>query len=243
MDSVYFEGFTGTFANNITFSNDIMLLFVLLLLSAFAMIFHLNIPLFGKMVGNINAGRKRQSIFDTLAKDSFFFNSFMTFQALLLCSILVYLIIIEYKFIIEPNIKVTVTIISILLVVLLIFFLFKKAIYALFGRIFTDKTTTKMLFTNQQSLFSIWGISLYFPVLWILLIDNYFFTAAISLIISYLTFRALLIFRFIYIFYNKNTGLLFFSLYLCAQEIVPLFFLYKGLIYMYNIIETSNTWK
>ena len=243
MDSVYFEGFTGAGINNITFSNDIMLLIVLLLMFAFAMIFHFNMPLFGKMVGNMNAGRKRQSIFDTIAKDSFFFNSFMIFQTLLLCSILIFLVIIEYKFIIDPDIKIIFTIIIILLIVLLLFFLFKKAVYVLFGHIFTDQATTKMLFTNQQALFSIWGISLYIPVLWILLIDKYFFIAVILMIISYLTFRAALIYKFIYIFYNKNTGLLFFSLYLCAQEIVPLFFLYKGLIYMYNIIEKNNIWQ
>ncbi|MDR0394222.1 MAG: DUF4271 domain-containing protein [Tannerella sp.] len=46
-----------------------------------------------------------------------------------------------------------------------------------------------------------------------------------------------------HIFLNKNTGFLFFSLYLCAQEIIPLVFLYEGLIYMYNIIEKNNIWQ
>ena len=243
MDSVYFEGFTGANLGNITFSNDIMLLIVLLLLSAFAMIFHLNEPLFDKMISNINVGRQRQSIFDATAKDSFFFNSFMVFQALLLCSIYIFSAIVEYKYIIKPDTAITLTTISALFVILLLFSFFKKAIYAIFGRIFTDRTITKILFTNQQALFSIWGISLYVPVLWILLVGKYFFAATALMIISYLLFRAILIYRFIYIFYNKNMGILFFSLYLCAQEIVPLFFLYEGLIYIYNIIEKNNIWQ
>jgi hypothetical protein len=120
---------------------------------------------------------------------------------------------------------------------LFLFYLFKKAIYSIFGYIFAEKSAYRMMFVNYQGLFCMWGIFLYLPVLWILLVGKYLFIAYAVFIISYLVFRVLMICRFIHIFFNKNTGLLFFSLYLCAQEIIPLVFLYEGLIYMYNIIE------
>ena len=241
MNDTDFKGFTGIHLDNITFSNDIMLLIVLLLLLAFAIIFRLNTSLLGKMIGNIKASEQRQSIFETTANDNFLFNAFMIFQTLLLCSILLYSTISEYKDSISPDPATMLVTTSILLIIILVFLLFKKSIYTIFGYIFTDKDITKAMLISHQSLFCLWGVSLYFPVLWVLLIGKYYLFAIIIVIISYLVFRATLILRFVYIFLNRNTGLLFLSLYLCAQEIVPLVFLYKGLIYMYNIIEKNNT--
>ena len=220
-----------------------MLLFVLLLLTTFAIIFRLNVPLFGKMISNINATEQRQSIFETTEKDSFLFNVFMTFQSLFLCSIFIFLFTIEYKYFIRPDVSTTFSAICILLLILLIFLLLKISLFTLFGRLFADKSANKMLFTNYQALLCIWGIFLYLPILWIFLVGKYFFIAFILFIISYLIFRIILIYRFFCIFFNKNTGLLFFSLYLCAQEIVPLVFLYEGLIYIYSIIEKNNIWQ
>lgn len=243
MNNSDFEGYTGIYLNDITFSNDIMLVIVLLLLSTFALIFRFNVPLFSKMISNINSGEQRQSIFETTERDSFFFNAFMTFQTLLLCSIFIFSTAVKYKYFIKPDIATTFLTIFILLIFLFIFYLFKKALYAIFGYVFTEKSTYKMMFTNYQALFCTWGIFIYIPVLWILLVGQYILTAIIIMVISYLLFRLILIYRFIYIFFNKNTGLLFLSLYLCGQEIIPLVFLYEGLIYMYNIIEKNNIWQ
>jgi hypothetical protein len=243
MDNTDFEGYQGIYLNNITFSNDTMLLVVLVLLSTFAFIFRLNIPLFIKMVGAIHVDEQRQSIFDTTQKDSFLFNVFMTFQALLLGSIFVFQVSVDYGFFIKPGVTTTLLTIAGLLVVLFVFYLLKRGIYYLFGYVFTERSTYKMMFVNWQALFCIWGMSLYIPVLWILLIGKYFYIAYIIFIISYLVFRSVLVYRFIHIFFYKNTGLLFLSSYLCSQEIIPLVFLYEGLIYIYNIIETSNIWQ
>lgn len=243
MNTPEFEGYTGIYIHDITFSNDIMLVIVLVLLSAFAVVFRLNVPLFGKMISNINAGEQRQSIFETTEKDSFFFNAFMTFQTLLLCSIFIFSLAVKYKYFIQPDLTTILLTIGILFIFLFLFYLFKKAVYAVFGYIFTERSAYKMMFTNYQALFCTWGIFLYIPVLWILLIGQHLLIAISAMTISYLLFRAILIYRFIYIFFNKNTGLLFLSLYLCAQELIPLVFLYEGLIYIYNIIEKNNIWQ
>ena len=243
MNNDDFEGYKGTYLSDTTFSNDAMLLVVFVLLSVFALVFRLNAPLFGKMLNNINAGEQRQSIFETTAKDSFLFNAFMTFQSILLCGIFVFTIVVNNNFFIKPDVVTTILIITILFVFLFLFYLFKKSIYTVFGYIFSEKPSYKMILVNYQALFCIWGITLYIPVLWILLIGKYLLIAYLIMTFSYILFRIILIYRFIHIFFNKKTGLLFLSLYLCAQEIVPLVFLYEGLIYMYNIIETNNIWQ
>ena len=104
MNNDDFEGYTGTYLSDTTFSNDAMLLIVFVLLLVFALVFRLNMPLFGKMLNNINAGEQRQSIFETTAKDSFLFNAFMTFQALLLCSIFIFTIAVYNKFFVKPDV-------------------------------------------------------------------------------------------------------------------------------------------
>jgi hypothetical protein len=243
MNNADFEGHTGIYLNNITFSNDILLIVVITLLSAFALIFRLNIPLFGKMIGNINAGEQRQSLFDATESDSFMFNTFMTFQTLLLFSIFLFSVITGYTRFTNPDIPAIFIMTTVLFMILLLSYLFRKAAYNIFGRIFSGKSACKTMLVNYQGLFCTWGVFLYIPVLWILLVGEYLLMAYTLFIISYLIFRILLIYRFIHIFFNKNTGLLFFSLYLCAQEIIPSVFLYEGLIYIYNIIEKNNIWQ
>ena len=232
-----FEGHTGANLHNATFSNDMLVVIVLLLLAAFAWIFRSNVPLFGKMINNINAGERIQSIFETTEKDSLLIHAFMTFQTLLLFCIFLFSIAVKYQYILHPNIEKTLLSLSVFLVLFFTFFLFKRILYALFGTTFIEKSAMKMMFTNYQSLFGAWGITLYLPVFCVLLFGQHFFVSIILLAISYLTFRVILIFRFIHIFFNKKTGLLFLSLYLCAQEIVPLVFLYEGMVYTYNFIE------
>ena len=220
-----------------------MLVIVLILLSVFAWIFRSNTPLFGKMISNINAGEQRQSIFETTEKDSFFFNAFMTFQTLLLFSIFILSAIVKSQNILYPDTVKSLLYLCFLFAFCFLFYLFKRGLYAIFGAVFIEQSTNKMMFTNYQALFCTWGVVLYLPVLWILLFDTYLFLSVIILIISFLAFKAILSLRFFYIFYNKNTGFLFFCLYLCAQEIAPLAFFYTGMVYTYNIIETNYTWQ
>ncbi|MDR1723224.1 MAG: DUF4271 domain-containing protein [Tannerella sp.] len=243
MNGADFDGYTGINLNETVFSSDFMLLVVFLMLSLFAIIFRLNHPLLGKMIGNINTGEERQSIFETTAKDSFFFNLFMTFQSLLLLSIIALSAAKDYLSLPKTGFPTEIIITLILFFAILIYFLSKYLLLISIGKIFADKPKFKMLMTNYQALFCTWGISLYIPALWILLIGRYIFIAYIILIISYLIFRAVLVFRIFHVFFNKNTGILFFSLYLCGQEIAPLVFLYEGLIYIFYIIEVNNIWQ
>ena len=243
MESSDFEGYMGNYLQNITFSNDIMLVIVLVFLTIFAVIFRLNSSLFSKMISNTIAGEQRQSIFETTEKDSFLFNTFMIFQTLLLFSIYLFSASVKYKFILHIDIKTTLLSIGLLLFLFFIYYLFKRVLYAIFGIVFLEKATNKMLFINYQALLSTWGIALYFPVLWILLFDTYVFISVIMLIFSYILFKIIHIFRFIPVFFRKNTGILFLSLYLCGQEIAPLVFLYEGMVFTYNIIERNNTWQ
>ena len=171
MNNTDFEGYTGLFFFDSTYSNDLLIVLVLILLTVFSWNFRSNISLFRKMISNINAG-EQQSIFETTEKDSFLFSVFMIFQTFLLVGIFLFAAAVRYQFISNPTILTTLLAIGILLLVFSCFYLFKQALYSLFGSIFFEKSTNKMLFTNYQALFCTWGITLYIPVLLILLFDS-----------------------------------------------------------------------
>ena len=237
MDSTDFEGYTGLYLNNNIFSNDLMLVIVFVLLSAFACLFRLNVFLFSKIITNINTSEQRQSIFETTEKDSFGFTGFLIFQTILLFSIFTFSAGVKYNCISYSDTRSTFLSLGLLFIIFFFYYLCKRLLYAVFGAFFIEKPAFKMMFTNYHALLCLFGVSLYIPVFWILLFDARPIFPFIFLIFSYIAFKAMLSYRFICIFYNKNTGFIFLNLYLCAQEIVPLVFLYEGMVYMYNILK------
>ena len=55
--------------------------------------------------------------------------------------------------------------------------------------------------------------------------------------ISYIFSRIIFIYKGIKIFLRDVYGILYFILYLCALEIMPLFLIYKGVILIYQFVE------
>jgi hypothetical protein len=228
------DGFKSIYINDMTFSNDMLLVVVFLLLSVFAVIFSRNISLFGKMMSGIVDKEQKNSIFDTVDKENFLFNTFMGFQTLTLLSVYVFSIAVKYGYIASPDIKTTLLCVVGLIFIFFIFRILKNFIFNLLLFVFAETDKQKVLNISNKSLSRLWGVFLYVPVLWILLIGDYITFATILLIISYILVRIILAYRFINTFYGKNLWLLFLNLYLCAQEIVPFVFLYEGLVYIYK---------
>ncbi|MDR2473843.1 MAG: DUF4271 domain-containing protein [Tannerella sp.] len=216
--------------------NDFWILTVIIILALFALIFRLNAALFGKMTGNIIAGRDRQSIFETVERESFIFNAFMLFQSLLLSAVVTFIIASVGGLIAIDSIMTSVRHVLVLMLIYAIYYAYNQLYIALVGIIFLEKSKYKMMQTSLQSLFNVWGIILYLPTLLLLLTGQFLYIALIILIISYIASRIILIYRFFNIFFNRNTGFLFFSLYLCTLELTPLVLLYKVLTYFYNSI-------
>jgi hypothetical protein len=230
-------GFTGVYINGMTFSNDILLVAVFLLLSIFSVIFRQNTSSFGKMVNCIVRKEPGNNLFDTADKGNFLFNVFMDFQAPVLSGIYIFSLAAKYGYVESPGIKTTLLCTVGLIFIFFIFYLFKRFIFNTLLYIFAKEEEQNMLNIIHKSLFRLWSVFLYIPVFWILLIGEHVLFSIILFIISYILFKTILAYKFIFFFFGKNIWLLFLNLYLCAQEIVPLLFLYEGLIYIYNIID------
>ena len=238
-----FEGYTGIRWENEQLMNDFFLLIIIVLLASFALVFRTCYPLFEKMIRGFVSMKERQTLFDTPTQENFFFTGFMGFQTLFLCSVfffLAYCRITEslYWIILSDFIPLIV-----IFIVLCLFYLLKRILYYIYDRTMTGKEKYTLWKNNYNAAFFIWGISLYLPVLWLMFDHINLSGILILFVFTYILFRFHVIYLKIHIFYHKNTGLLYFCLYLCAQEIIPLLFLYESLNYLHNVIETSVLWQ
>ncbi len=102
------------------------------------------------------------------------------------------------------------------------FHLFQHGLYALLGYVFGDKLSRRLWLSGFKASQSLLGLLL-FPVTVFLLL----FPSAIELLllvaaILYAIVRIVFIFKGLRIFFNKFSQSLYFILYLCSMEIVPL---------------------
>ncbi|MDR2232415.1 MAG: DUF4271 domain-containing protein [Tannerella sp.] len=238
-----FEGYTGISLVEGQPIHDILLFALIILIAIFAFAFYTSNPLFEKMIHGFVSVKERHNLFNTPTQESIYFDLFMGFQTMFLCTVFIYLAISHFSNIQMQTVREELLLFFTLFVILTLFYLLKRFLYFIFGRVFVDKGKFTLWNSTYHALFSLWGVALYLPVLWIML-DKESFTGAIILFLGlFAVFRIITVYVKIRIFYHKNNGLLFFNSYLCAQEIIPLLFLYECLAYLYNIIGTSIIWQ
>jgi len=238
-----FEGYTGIGWGDGLLIHDILMLAIIIQLSIFAYAFYTCYPLFEKMLRECISVKERQNLFDTPTQESVFFNLFMGFQTLFLCAVFFFIAFSRLANIQEQDVSQAFILLVILFGLLILFYVLKRFLYFIYSLVFIENSKYNLWKSTYHALFCLWGISLYFPVLWLML-DRQHITGALSLFIFvFILFRITAIYVKIRIFFYKNNGLLFLISYLCAQEFIPLLFLYESLTYLHHVIETSIVWQ
>ncbi|MDR1437024.1 MAG: DUF4271 domain-containing protein [Candidatus Symbiothrix sp.] len=121
-------------------------------------------------------------------------------------------------------------------VLILTFLVYKMLVYNLAGIIFFQKENVRLWNEYFTSILCLSGFVLFIPTLLLFYIEKLLLFCSIFYLI-YFIFIIVFIFRKIYVlFFPRKTLLLHFILYLCAQEIIPLYFLYKGLDYLFIVV-------
>lgn len=239
-----FEGYVGIHLWDGQIIDDAIFTMLLVLFIAFALIFRTNYQLFIKMMRDVIFLKERQNLFEKASKgNAWLFRNFMNFQALFLCSIGLFSIIRAYGYINHLSKPALLISIGLIFAILYVFYWLKQSFYFLFGLVFADSGKYKLWKTNYNAIMGAWGVLEYLPVIWLLFVGSHLTSSVILFSIFYISCRFVIIYKTIRIFYKKNTGFLYISLYLCGQEILPLIFLYKGIIYLYNFIEASTLWR
>lgn len=238
-----FDGYVGIRLWDGQLVDDVIFSLLLLLFVVFAFVFRVNFRLFVKMIKDAFFVKERQNLFDDVAiKSGFFFRNFMTFQALFLASIAFFAIGRIYGVASYTEWHTVLQTVGVIFCILLLFYEFKQCCYFVLGSVFSDPTRYRLWKTSYNAIMGIWGVTLYLPVLWLVFVGTHVEVPVIMFCFLYILCRFVIIYKTIRIFHRKSTGLLYISLYLCAQEILPLVFLYEGMVYLYNFIETSTLW-
>ncbi|MDR0430011.1 MAG: DUF4271 domain-containing protein [Tannerellaceae bacterium] len=240
MDS--FEGYVGIRIWDDQFVNDVIFSLLLALLIIFALVYRSNHRLFAKMMRDVFFIKERTSLFETVAGNEFVFRNFMILQTLFLASLSLYAIARACRFIDYDDVVANLSIIGIIFTITILFYLFRRFFYALVGLIFADQEKYKFWKTNYYALTGFWGVLLYIPVFWLFFVGKYILAPVFLYFLLYFLYRFWLICKTIRIFHIQGVGFLYIFLYLCGQEILPVIFLYKGIVYLYNSIERSAIW-
>jgi hypothetical protein len=231
-----FEGYVGVRAGEGQLIDDVVFSLLFVLLFVFSLVFHTNYHLFLKLVRDVFHVRARLSLFEDIDGNETVFRGFMIFQSLLLCAVSLFLISRSYGYIPDDqNVETSLLSIGTMFVVLFSFYGFKQFLNNLIGSIFTPPDLYRMWKTGYAAATACWGILLYLPVLCLSFVKFPLRICTFLFIFLYILYRFIIIYKTIYIFNVRGIGLLYIILYLCAQEILPLVFLYEGIMYLYNL--------
>ncbi len=107
------------------------------------------------------------------------------------------------------------------------YYLWQLAAYKTVGYVFAGTTKSGQWVKGFNASQCLLGITLFIPAMVTLFYPGFAGPITIIAITLYICARVIFIFKGFRIFYNKSFTLVYFILYLCALEIIPLIFLYK----------------
>ena len=125
---------------------------------------------------------------------------------------------------------------------MLVYYLLRRLVYHMLIFTFADAEFNKQWKLYYNSIIGVWGVTLYIPVVGQTFVGNCYYFAVYLFVFLYILCRFAIIYKSIRLFYTKKFDLFYLSLYLCAHEILPVFIMYKGFIYLCNFIEKSALW-
>ena len=221
---------------------DGLFISVLILLFVFVLALRSNYMQFVIMLQDIVIKKRRKNLFEGIAPKHIAFTRYMVFQSLTLCAICLFAIIWRLQNLKEYSLGTMLMGIGFLLMVLLFIHLFRKSYAWIVGWVFLKMDESRFLKVGYNAVISVWGLLLFIFSIYLIYPHNNLIIVIILFALIYIISRFVLIYQSIRIFNVENIRILFLCLYLCGQEIVPLILLYRGMVYLYNFIDTNNLW-
>lgn len=231
-----FEGYVGIHLWSEQQIDDLLFGILLTSFMLFALFFRSNPALFFRLLKDAWAVKRRSSLFESPTRENPFFQTFLLLQPILLGSVILFTLLQRWGYSHAGQIHEVTVELGLLCFALSLFFCIQQIIYTTLGNLFADPERYHWWKTGYYAILSLWGVSLYLPAIWLVFVGTSYQIPFLLFVTLYILCRFAIIYKIIRIFYTRNKGLFYISLYLCAQEILPLFFLYKGIIYLYNFI-------
>ncbi|MDD2961181.1 MAG: DUF4271 domain-containing protein [Muribaculaceae bacterium] len=119
------------------------------------------------------------------------------------------------------------------------YYTFQLLLYRVLGYVFGSKEETTIWIAGYNSTQSLLALGYIFLCLLLITNHNYVTNILICALILYILLRILFIYKGFRIFFNRFQDILYFILYLCAVEIVPVILSISGAILICNIVLQS----
>jgi hypothetical protein len=190
--------------------------------------------LLSSMLNRLFRENDRQSIFSDSISNELISRILLSLQTVVLLAVIFYRVLFPIRYSSsEANSQLFLTMGEIFLVVI-IFILYKFLSTWAVGVVFFHKENVHRWNETFFSLISICGLVLFIPALLMFYIEEAHFFYYFVLL--FLFFVEILVFYKVYsIFFHHKGYLLHFILYLCAQEIAPLYLVYRAVVYFFTM--------
>lgn len=119
-------------------------------------------------------------------------------------------------------------------VIALMYYIWELAAYRTVGFVFTDKFTSKQWIKGFNASQALLGIAIILPALFVLFNPDASHIVVPIAVFVYLITRLIFIFKGFRLFYDNFGSLLYFILYLCTLEIVPIVVIYRIVLFLIN---------
>jgi hypothetical protein len=140
------------------------------------------------------------------------------------------------KSIIEIPLANTLICIGFFCLLLIFYLLYKWIAYRIIINVFFDKSRGMFWTKDWSSLIFLSGLVMFLPAVFIYFVPHLYYFSFYVLVLWFFITRMIIIHKSYMIFFNRINSLHHLFLYLCAQEIVPLFLTYKSMVYVFDIV-------
>jgi hypothetical protein len=187
--------------------------------------------LFISMLHNLFGKKEyRQSIFSESVNNELICKIFLCLQTAALSSLIIYIVLVHTAEITFESVDQLFKLLGAITLSVVVYILYKFSSVIIVGNIFFQKQDLQQWNETFFSLVSLNGLFLFIPALLMFYMRNAYFLCYFVLIYLFLV-ELLTIYKTFVIFFHHKVHFLYFILYLCGQEIIPLYFLYKVIVY------------
>lgn len=127
-------------------------------------------------------------------------------------------------------------IIGALTLIAMLYYLWQLAAYGTVGAIFTDRVSARMWMKGFNASQSLLCMLIVVPALFVLFNPDASEAVIIIGAVAYVFARSVFICKGFRLFYDNFGSLLYFILYLCTLEIVPLVLIYRAVLFLHNLL-------
>jgi hypothetical protein len=193
-----------------------------------------NRHLFASMLHGLFREQEKGGAFPEIIHNEFVGKLTLCLQTVLTASIIVYCILSRVLPLPFESTSHFLYLLGGTIVCLIVALLYKFLTYFLIEYIFFSKEDAQLWNSQYFAIISLSGVVLFLPAMLIFYWTTAFHVCLYASLFYLLFIKVLMVYKIYTIFFHQKSPLLYFILYLCGQELLPLFFVAKALVYFYS---------